>query len=103
MRVCTVCVYWMCGVICVGVCTVCVYCVCVLYVCVCTLVLASMGAPLSRSSSTAGSCPLLAAQCSGVRPSCDTHTHTHTLSHPHTHTLSHTHTHTHTLSHTYTH
>lgn len=35
-----------------------------------TLVLASRGAPRSSSSSTAGSCPLRAAQCSGVSPSC---------------------------------
>lgn len=34
-----------------------------------TLVLARMGAPLSSKSSTAGSCPLLAAQCRGVKPS----------------------------------
>lgn len=42
-----------------------------------TLVLASRGAPLSSSSSTAVSCPLRAAQCKGVRPSYRTHnTHT---------------------------
>lgn len=39
-----------------------------------TLVLASKGAPLSSSSSTAVSCPLRAAQWSGVRPSCGTKT-----------------------------
>lgn len=40
-----------------------------------TLVLASRGAPLSSSSSTAVSCPLRAAQWSGVRPSCTRRTH----------------------------
>lgn len=35
-----------------------------------TLVLASRGAPRSSSSSTTWSCPLRAAQCSGVSPSC---------------------------------
>lgn len=45
-----------------------------------TLVLAKMGAPLSSRISTAGSCPLLAAQCRGVSPSCQTITQAHTLS-----------------------
>lgn len=38
-----------------------------------TLVLAKIGAPLSNRISTAWSCPLLAAQCSGVSPSWQRH------------------------------
>lgn len=43
--------------------------------CSLTLVLAKIGAPLSNRISTAWSCPLLAAQCSGVSPSWQRHKH----------------------------